>query len=776
MKLFLTLLFCAISLLVIGQNFPKEMRLSADGNRLQLGGHATTGFYNESQIRQIELEFPTDNFWSNLTAAEDTDVMASVMIDGVFFDSVGVRFKGATSDFRNDSEKKSFNISMDAFIEGQDVRGYETLNLNGNFDDPSSIREIAFNHVGRNYIPALKTNMAELYINGTYWGPYLNVQQLNGEFIREWFLSNDGTRWRAEQEGTGAGPGGGGGGQGGGGGPRFGQGMSTLNFLGPETAYIPNYDLKNTSKENPWTDLAMGTEKLNTLPTDNMLYDELKNYVDIDKALWFLAHEIIFTDSDGYINKGGSDYYVYWEAETGRLVPLEYDGNSVLLLNRDGVWTPFYREDEVDFPLANRLWASPDLRQRYLAHFRVILEEFFTPDYMNALIDGYANQIRGLIEKDTKRLSEPAEFEAEILAIKEFINQRRNTLMAHPEVQATGATISEVNASTTTPSSGESVTITATIAGDRAASTVKLYYGQGTVGTFDRVEMRSTGAGTYEGTIPNFPAGEYVRYYIEALADDAVQTATYSPKGAEHDVYVYRVNVGEANQTDVVINEFMASNDLFIADQDGEFDDWIELFNTTDQDIDLTGYFLSDNAENLDKYDIPDGTIIPANGYLIVWADEDGMQEGLHANFKISAAGEELFLVNPDTIVIDEITFGQQRTDTAFARIPNGIGPFTFAEATFGSENMGTTSLNEVDFNSAKLIVQPNPARESVLIQLNDPQASDMQIRVFDVVGRPVWQQAVSNTSLSLNLSAYEAGIYFLVVNDRVGKRLVVID
>ena len=101
MKPFFTLFICLLSLPVIGQNFPKEMRLSADGTRLQLGGHATTGFYNERQIRQIELEFPTDNFWSNLTAAGDNDVMASVTIDGEFFDSVGVRFKGATSDFRN---------------------------------------------------------------------------------------------------------------------------------------------------------------------------------------------------------------------------------------------------------------------------------------------------------------------------------------------------------------------------------------------------------------------------------------------------------------------------------------------------------------------------------------------------------------------------------------------------------------------------------------------------------------------------------------------------
>ena len=83
------------------------------------------------------------------------------------------------------------------------------------------------------------------------------------------------------------------------------------------------------------------------------------------------------------------------------------------------------------------------------------------------------------------------------------------------------------------------------------------------------------------------------------------------------------VNLEQVQEGEVVINEFMASNNSTVSDQDDEFDDWLELHNTTNTAIDLTGYFLSDNPDNLDKYDIPDGTMIPANGYLIVWADED---------------------------------------------------------------------------------------------------------------------------------------------------------
>ncbi len=790
MKNFLPLYFLCLAVFGYSQNFPDEMRLSADGTRLQLGGAPTTGFYNESKIRIIELTFPNDNFWEEITAAEDDDVMASVSIDGATFDSVGVRFKGATSDFRNFSEKKSFNISMDAFIDNQDVRGYETFNLNGNYEDPSSIREILFNHIGRYYTPALKTNFAQLYINGTYWGPYENVQQLSGEYIQEWFMSNDGTRWRAEQADAavgaggggpggggpgGGGPGGGGPGGGGGGG-NFGQGMSTLNFLGADTEYIENYSLKKTEKENPWIDLANGTEQLNTLPTDNDLYDNLKDYLDIDKSLWFLIHENLFTDSDGYINKGGSDYYVIWEAETGRLIPLEYDGNSVMQFSQTTVWDPFYKEDEVDFPLMNRLFASDDLRQRYLAHYRVVLEDYFTPEYMDELIDGYAAQIRESIQNDTKRITEPAEFEAEIINLKNHVRTRRDYLLNNTEMNVQGVTIESVSTVSTAPNTGENVEISATIAAGMATDNVRLYYGEGLVGTFDRVDMTTNGNGTYSATIPGFSAGSYVRYYVEAIADNTAKTATYFPRGAEHDVFVYRVNVGEAINSDVVINEFMASNDATVADQDGEFDDWIELFNTTNTAIDLTGYFLSDNAENLDKYDVPDGTMIPANGYLIIWADEDGMQDGLHANFKLSAGGEELFLLNSDTVIIDEITFGEQQTDISYARTPNGTGEFAFKTATFGTNNDGgTTSLEDVAFSTAALAIYPNPASDNFVLELADKTIQELTIEIFDVYGRLVFQQKGHTTQQQINTASLAEGLYFVVVNQAVGEKLMIV-
>ncbi|MYB63204.1 lamin tail domain-containing protein [Candidatus Poribacteria bacterium] len=150
------------------------------------------------------------------------------------------------------------------------------------------------------------------------------------------------------------------------------------------------------------------------------------------------------------------------------------------------------------------------------------------------------------------------------------------------------------------------------------------------------------------------------------------------------------VNEGAA----VVINELMADNDNVIMDPQGDFDDWLELYNSTDSSMDLSGMYLSDKEDNPTKWQFPVGTMIQANGYLIVWLDEDHNDEtateGLHANFKLSKGGETVMLVGPDAegnMVLDSVTFGDQETDISYGRLPNGTGEFQTVSATPGAVN-----------------------------------------------------------------------------------------
>lgn len=143
----------------------------------------------------------------------------------------------------------------------------------------------------------------------------------------------------------------------------------------------------------------------------------------------------------------------------------------------------------------------------------------------------------------------------------------------------------------------------------------------------------------------------------------------------------------------VVINELMADNDNILTDPQGDYDDWLELHNLADNAVTLTGMYLSDKVDEPTKWAFPENTEIPANGYLIVWLDEDGEDApaGLHANFKLSKNGETVMLVGTDAEgnqVLDSVIFGEQQTDTALGRLPNGTGEFQVVQATPGAQNM----------------------------------------------------------------------------------------
>lgn len=139
----------------------------------------------------------------------------------------------------------------------------------------------------------------------------------------------------------------------------------------------------------------------------------------------------------------------------------------------------------------------------------------------------------------------------------------------------------------------------------------------------------------------------------------------------------------------IMINEFLADNvSAYIDPSDNSYDDWIELYNPTSQPVNMLNWSMTDNRNNPLKWVFPD-TIIPAGGYLLVWADEDASDPGLHAAFKLSKSGEEIFLYHSTGQRVDSIIFGPQHTDTTYARIPNGSGPFVFAPPTPMAMNFG---------------------------------------------------------------------------------------
>jgi CotH kinase protein/Lamin Tail Domain/Chitobiase/beta-hexosaminidase C-terminal domain len=134
-----------------------------------------------------------------------------------------------------------------------------------------------------------------------------------------------------------------------------------------------------------------------------------------------------------------------------------------------------------------------------------------------------------------------------------------------------------------------------------------------------------------------------------------------------------------AASVSVVFNEIMASNVQEAMDPQGQYDDWIELHNPTDAPVNVAGLYLTDNRAIPKKWQIPTDdtslTTIEAGGFLLIWADEDTDQEGLHAGFGLDAAGEEVLLFDTDgATVIDSVEYNQQIPDISYGRFPDATG------------------------------------------------------------------------------------------------------
>jgi len=130
-----------------------------------------------------------------------------------------------------------------------------------------------------------------------------------------------------------------------------------------------------------------------------------------------------------------------------------------------------------------------------------------------------------------------------------------------------------------------------------------------------------------------------------------------------------------APSTSLTLNELLASNDTVVADEAGEFDDWLELYNSGDEPVDLGGWSLSGGPRSQEApWVVPGGVTVPAQGFLLIWADDDVEQGELHTDFKLSKAGETLVLYQPSGEQADSIEFPAQETDRSWGRLPDGGG------------------------------------------------------------------------------------------------------
>jgi hypothetical protein len=141
-------------------------------------------------------------------------------------------------------------------------------------------------------------------------------------------------------------------------------------------------------------------------------------------------------------------------------------------------------------------------------------------------------------------------------------------------------------------------------------------------------------------------------------------------------IYLSCVKPVEPSKSDILINELLPVNKTIAVNQNGEYDDWIELYNLSNSVKDISGYFLSDNKDHFSKWEFPSGTLNPGSGFLIIWADDDSAKACLNANYNNSSQGKKVLLSDLNGNLLEKVISPGQTHELYFSRNPNFTGSF----------------------------------------------------------------------------------------------------
>ena len=526
--------------------------------------------YDIHTLREITIKFYDPDYHQTLidrfNAGDSRRLPATLEMDGIVYDSVGIRYKGNITFMItewSEAQKYPLNIDMNEHIKGQNLMGYKKLKLGNLFTDPTSIREAIAYQIYRKYTVAPKSNLIKVNIGvvgeaASYYGVYSSSESINKDFLKEHFDWKKGSLVKCDPNPEAADSTCNNSGLGNGIDGEQLEAKPDLVWYGPDNCqYYSNYDMKT---DHGWTDLVEFIDVLNN--QDDLLY----HHLNIDGVLWHMAVSTVILNLDTYYGKHIHNYYMYKHKDgLWHVIPWDVNetfggivGTPSVAENWDAV--KWLNPNQSNRPLVWQILKHDRYYKQYFAHIRTVIEENFSEENIRSKVDSIQDLIeQAVIDGPHKRFSDEnfrknVAYDITLNHLERFKNyagilptvkRRLHYLSTHPEVNKTPPSLMHTTRNIEIPEEGQDVWVTAEVTNatqvDLMISTNKEY-----TSFFEPFEMKddglnndgAAGDGVYGALIPFQSLNEEIKYYVRAQNPEAM---ILEPRRAEYEFFEYKV-------------------------------------------------------------------------------------------------------------------------------------------------------------------------------------------------------------------------------------------
>ncbi|MDD5571920.1 MAG: CotH kinase family protein, partial [Bacteroidales bacterium] len=482
----------------------------------------------------------------------DTFLIATLKMDGVTYDSIGIQYKGNITYMLQtwfSNPKYSFNIDMDWVKPNQTLLGYKKVKLNNNCTDPTFVREVVSAKIHQFYLPTYRCNYVKVYLNGNYMGLYTNQEAVNKQFLDRTYKTNDGPFFKGNPNSSQAKCN-----------PLFdwNSDPNLVWYVADSCWYYDNYEIKS---DYGWKPLVRMIDTLNNYPS------KIKDVLNVDRALWYFAVSNVLPNLDTYNNKYIHNYFIYQQRDKlFHMIPWDLNetfGSLYDTLGNVYNWDPLksFLPKLADRPLVFQLLNDSSYFKQYFAHIRTIINEVYDSTYLHPIIDSLQNFIYNAVETDPYHEFTMNEFLNNVhnpivsnkywpavnyCGLLDMVNRRKEFLLAYPEIAKVPPVITNTKRNIAQPVNTDMVWVTTTVTN---ANVVDLMFTTNKYGSFFQpIKMYDDGLhhdslasdGIYGVMIPCNDVGAKVQYYIKAQNNNAMK---FDPQRAEYVTYSYIIGI-----------------------------------------------------------------------------------------------------------------------------------------------------------------------------------------------------------------------------------------